>query len=203
VRLGLEGPASPAIAAAAEPALAAAGALALGYGVGGQVAVQLFAPAAQADALWRALLEAGRERGLVEGDLETLEILRIEAGTPRLGRELGEEVLPQEAGLDHAVSTTKGCYTGQEVMARIRTYGQVKHRLVGLRVEADAPPAPGTPLEVEGARVGEVTSAALSPHAGAIALGYLRRPHDEPGTRVRAGGASAQVARLPFVEASG
>jgi folate-binding protein YgfZ len=201
-RLALEGPASPAIADAAQDDLAAAKALVLAYGVSGEAARQVFAPAAEAERLYQALLRAGRPHGLVEAGAEALEILRIESGTPRQGRELSEEVLPQEAGLDAAICTSKGCYTGQEVVARVRTYGQVKHRLVGLRVEGGDPPAPGTALEVDGARVGEVTSAALSPQAGAIALGYVRRPHDEPDTILRGGSARVRVARLPLVEPS-
>jgi len=201
-RLALEGPAAPEIARAARPALAAADAAAAGYAFGGGPGVQLFVPPEGRDAALAALREAGASRGLVEGEPAALEILRVEAGVPRLGAELGEDVLPPEAGLDAAISTTKGCYTGQEVMARIRSRGQVKHRLVGLRLEpghGSALPEPEAAIEAGGRRVGEVTSAVLSPSEGPIALGFVRRPHDAPDTPVRVAGRAARVATLPFV----
>jgi len=200
VRMGLEGPAAPDVRARAWPALAERGVVSAEYGWSGERAWQLFVPAAAAEAVRADLLEAGEAHGLVEAGLEALEILRIESGTPRLGAELGEEVLPPEARLDHAVSTTKGCYTGQEVIARIRSRGQVKHLLVGLAFPGGTPPAPGDPIEAGGRRIGEVTSAARSPRAGAIALGFVSRPHDAPGTEVRVAGRAAVVAALPFVE---
>jgi folate-binding protein YgfZ len=198
-RLGLEGPAAGAVATAARAALDAAGAVAAEYGWSGEPAVQLFVPVEACEPVLAALRAGAAGLGLVEADLEALEILRVESGTPRLGAELGEDVLPPEARLDAAVSTTKGCYTGQEVVARIRSRGQVKHLLVGLRFEGDEPPTPGTPIEVDGKRVGEVTSAAHSPQAGAIALGFVTRPHDAPGSEVRVAGRPARVASLPFV----
>ena len=200
VRMGLEGPAAPDVRARAWPELAERGVLTAEYGWSGERAWQLFVPAAAAQPVHSALLRAGEAHGLVEAGPEVLEILRVEAGRPRLGAELGEEVLPPEARLDHAVSTTKGCYTGQEVLARIRSRGQVKHLLVGLAFATGAPPAPGDPIEAGGRRIGEVTSAARSPRAGAIALGFVTRPHDAPGTQVRVAGREAVVAALPFVE---
>ncbi len=198
-RLAVEGPAAPEVVAAAAGPLADAGAVVVDYGWSGAPARQLFVPASQASAAADALLAAGRDRGLVEGDLAALEILRIEAGVPRLGAELDEEVLPPEARLDDAVSDSKGCYTGQEVIARIRSRGQVKHLLVGLRFDTGEPPEPGEPVEADERRIGEVTSAARSPDAGVIALGFVTRPHADPETRVRVGGREARVAALPFV----
>jgi folate-binding protein YgfZ len=145
------------------------------------------------------LLAAGSRHGLVASDEAVLECLRIEAGVPRLGRELDESVLPDEARLDRAVSTTKGCYTGQEVVARMRSRGRVSHLLVGLRCPGQEPPAPRAVVEdAGGRRVGEVTSSVLSPRFGAIALAYVRRPCDAPGTRLRVSGGSVEVAGLPF-----
>jgi aminomethyltransferase len=198
-RLGLEGPATPRIAAAAGTALADTGAVQAAFGWSGEPALQLFVPAAAAEELIAALRAAGAAHGLVEADADALELLRIEAGIPRFGAELDEEVLPPEARLDAAVSTTKGCYTGQEVIARIRSRGQVKHLLVGLRFEDGEPPAPETPIEADGRRVGEITSAARSPQAGVIALGFVTRPHDAPGSELRVAGRPARVAELPFV----
>jgi len=160
---------------------------------------QLFVPAGRGQDVSAALLAVGAPHGLVASSEEVLERLRIEAGVPRLGRELDESVLPDEARLERAVSTTKGCYTGQEVVARMRSRGRVSHLLVGLHCGGGSLPAPRAPLEdLEGKRVGEVTSAVLSPRFGAIALAYVRRPWDAPGTRLRVGGGSVEVASLPF-----
>jgi len=201
-RLGLEGPEADAILEATRPALHAAGAVTARFGWSGERSVQLFVPAAAFESVRSSLSEAGRERSLVDADAETLEVLRIESGTPRQGAELDEEVLPPEARLDDCISATKGCYTGQEVIARIASRGQVKHLLVGLRLEASELPPPGTPIQVDGRRVGEVTSAAHSNPAGAIAMGYVQRPHDLPDTAVDVGGRAARVAALPFVTGS-
>ena len=110
--------------------------------------------------------------------------------------------MPDEAGLEHAVSTTKGCYTGQEVVARMRSRGRISHRLVGLRGDAMQPLPVGAEVLAGGRRIGEVTSATLSPTAGSIALAYLRVPHDTEGTDVEVEGDRARVAPLPFVPSS-
>jgi folate-binding protein YgfZ len=166
------------------------------FSLAGGAGFQLLAPAASQGVVGRALLEIGAGRGLVPGEAGELERLRIEAGVPWLGEDLDETVLPDEARLEAAVSTTKGCYTGQEVVARMRSRGRVSHLLVGLRCRA--PVAPGTGIEHEGRSIGEVTSAALSPQLGPIALGFVRVPHDAPGTDVDVGGVAARVAGLPF-----
>jgi folate-binding Fe-S cluster repair protein YgfZ len=106
-------------------------------------------------------------------------------------------VLPAEARLEHAVSFSKGCYVGQEIVARVRTRGSVNHLLVGLRFEGEAPPAPGTELRAAGRRVGEVTSVARSDVLGAIGLGFVRREHALPGTGLDADGTPAQIRALP------
>ncbi len=198
VRFAVEGPAAREVAEAARDALDEAGVVAFAFGLSGGPGVQLFVPAEARETVRSALLEAGAGHGLVEADDATLEVLRVEEGEPRLGAELDEEVLPPEARLDSIVSTTKGCYTGQEVIARIASRGQVKHLLVGLTLEGDALPSPGDAIEVDGRAVGEVTSAVRSPAAGAIALGFVKRPHESSGTAVRAGGLAATVVDLPF-----
>ena len=135
----------------------------------------------------------------MEAGEDVLELLRIEAGCPRLGAELDEDVLPAEAHLtERAVSFTKGCYTGQEIVARIESRGRVNHLLVGLAFEAETP-ALGAPLREGERQVGEVTSVCVSPQCGAIGLGYVRRALAEPGTRLECEGGSVQVAALPFV----
>lgn len=162
--------------------------------------LQLFAPPDRRESLVAALHRAGKPCGLVDGDAALLELLRIEAGTPWLGSELDESVLPAEVRLDRAVSDTKGCYTGQEVVARMRSRDRVRSLLVGLCLEGGDLPEPGAKIEVDGRPVGELTSAVRSPRFGAIALGFVRREHAEPGTRVRVAGADAQVSSLPFDE---
>ncbi len=172
------------------------------YAFTGGPGLQLFVPAASAEAVRAALLAAGAE----PGDESLFERLRIEAGTPWLGRELDESVLPAEARLDSAISTTKGCYTGQEVVARLRSRDRRNHLLVGLRFAGDAPPAPGSKLVPGGAgdsakAVGEVTSTVASPAFGAIGLAFVRSEHAEAGTELETQGAAATVAALPFADA--
>jgi folate-binding protein YgfZ len=129
-----------------------------------------------AEALMNLLNERGRPLGLVELDSPTFEALRIEAGTPINGREVTPENLPQEVGRDaRAISFTKGCYLGQETVARLDALGHVNKILKGLRIEGPTVPPPGTALELEGKPVGTITSSAFSPGwGGPIALGYLR-----------------------------
>jgi aminomethyltransferase len=147
-----------------------------------------------------ALAAAAKGEMLVHGSFEALEILRVEAGLPALGSELDEEVLPPEARLERAISTSKGCYVGQEIVARLRARGQVNHLLVGLRLESPLLPDVGTKLSVDGRTTGELTSVVLSPSEGPIALGYVRREHAEVGTQIEIAGQRARIAALPFVE---
>ena len=135
---------------------------------------------------------------------DALEALRIEAGIPRYGPDLGEDTLPLEAGLFSALSFNKGCYLGQEIVERARSRGHVNWKLVGLFVDAPAPPASGETLfsadEKNAKQLGEITSAAFSPTLGRmLALAYVRREVSHPGTKlVLASGAPAEVRELPF-----
>ena len=125
---------------------------------------------------------------------------RIEAGTPRYGVDMGEDRLPIEAGINDAVSFDKGCYLGQEVIARATNLGHINRRLVGLVVDGD-PPAAGTKLSSPSKPdAGWITSAARSRRLGkTIALGYVHRTLWDPGTVLDlADGAHATVAALPF-----
>ena len=132
--------------------------------------------------------------------------LRIEAGTPLFGVDMTTDTIPLEAGIEsRAISMTKGCYVGQEVIIRIlhRGHGRVVRRLVGLVIDASDPPIAGTPIFAGSQEVGSVTSAAWSPALGqSIALGYVHRDSGEPGTDVRIGsadGANARVQHPPLV----
>jgi folate-binding protein YgfZ len=206
-RLAAEGPRAAALLAAAGADLAGLARdawreLRLGgvtltvasFGFTGLPGFQLFVPAAGADTVAAALLGAG----IAPASADTLECLRIAAGVPWLGRELDESVLPAEARLDAAISTTKGCYTGQEVVTRMRSRGRVGHLLVGLRFEGDALPARGAKIEGATGALGQVTSAVRSPELGAIGLGFVRAEDATPGASVRVDGAPARLAELPF-----
>jgi folate-binding protein YgfZ len=112
--------------------------------------------------------------------------VRIENGKPRYGDDIRETSLPQETQQMHAVSFSKGCYLGQEIVERIRAQGRVNRKLVrdGGR-ETSEPLAPGAKLTAQGAEAGEVTSSVFSPRAGkVVALAYVRSQFAEPGNRV-------------------
>ena len=158
-------------------------------GVGG-----LIVPAAQADALVSGLAA----RGVIALSADAYDVLRIEAGRPGPAQELTGDYTPLEANLDRAISGTKGCYSGQEVIARQITYDKVARRLVGLRLAE--PVTVGAAVMVEGRTVGTITSAAVSPRLGAIALAMVRRPHFEPQTNVIVGddGVPGDIVALPF-----
>ncbi len=132
---------------------------------------------------------------------EAAEVLRVEAGLPRQGSELTGEQFPQEARLDDAISYDKGCYLGQETVARIHYRGNVNRLLAGLRFRE--PVARGASLFAQEREVGEVTSVAESPRLGPIGLGYVRRELAAAGTELTVrtdGGESlaAEVSDLPF-----
>jgi folate-binding protein YgfZ len=159
----------------------------------------LFVEVRVAAALREALLAAGAPMV----DAAVTEIVRVESGRPRFGLDMDEHTIPLEAGIeDRAISFTKGCYVGQEVIVRVlhRGGGRVARRLVGLTLDRDAPP--GTPVLVDDRETGRLTSVVRSPGLGrVIALGYVGRDLAEPGTRVDlGGGGSAVVTALPFVQ---
>ncbi len=148
------------------------------------------------------LTAALRAAGGVGVDDEVVEITRIEAGRPRFGVDMTGDTIPLEAGIeDRAISRTKGCYVGQEIIIRVldRGHGRVARRLVGLRLSSPAPPARGEVIRAGEREIGQVTSAARSPAAGVIALGYVHRDFTEPGTSLVVAGSEATVAATPFV----
>jgi len=168
------------------------------YGWSGELGFQLFVPAGGGEAVASQLEAAGSAPTSIQMGEETLEILRIEAGIPRFGAEIDETTLPAEARLAHAVARSKGCYVGQEVVARMEAAGRVSHLLVGLALEEGALPAPGAEIRAAGERVGEVTSCCRSSCAGAIALGYVRAAHSAAGTELHVASRPARVHALPF-----
>jgi aminomethyltransferase len=151
-----------------------------------------------------ALQRAVEASGLPLADDGTYNVLRVEAGLPVAGLELTEEFNPWEAGLDAAISLHKGCYNGQEVVARLNTYGKVKQRLCGLKLQTPLPLGARAALQSEGKNAGVLTSSALSPRLGAIGLGYVRNAFLSPGTALQieheGRAQTATVAELPFTE---
>ena len=127
---------------------------------------------------------------------EAAECVRIEAGRPRLGYDMDAETMPQEAGInERAVSFTKGCYVGQETVARLHYKGKPNRHLRGLRLAE--PAERGTDILLGDKAVGRLGSTCVSPRLGPIALALLRR-EAAPGDTVTVGGATAEVVGLPF-----
>jgi folate-binding protein YgfZ len=140
----------------------------------------------------RAALQAA---GAVTGDRAGLEASRVAAGLARAAVDAGPGVLPQEAGLDEALSTRKGCYLGQEIMARIEARGRLKRSLTILALgdrDGDGPPADARAVLADGRRVGRLGTVALHPEAGLLALAVLRGDL-EGDAPLRAAGRVARV----------
>jgi folate-binding protein YgfZ len=165
----------------------------------GEPGFDLFVDLAQAGALKTALLAAG----VVELDEATAEAVRVESGMPLFGRDMDEETIPLEAGIEsRAISFTKGCYVGQEVIIRVlhRGHGRVARKLAGLTFDGDQAPGGGATIRVGDREIGHVTSSTASPALKRpIAFAYLHRDFLEPGTKVAVGDLSATVTALPFV----
>jgi folate-binding protein YgfZ len=165
----------------------------------GAEAYTLWVPASIAGHLMEDLLALP---GVVPVGFEALEVLRTEAGIARFGRDFGPENFPQETGAeDESVSYTKGCYLGQEVVARIHYRGGVQKTLRGLDFGAGSAPAPGTALLFEGRESGTATTVVNSVALGwPIGLAILHRRAAEPGTRLEtSAGETVEVRELPFV----
>jgi tRNA-modifying protein YgfZ len=138
--------------------------------------------------------------GFVVAGPQAFEASRIETGMPHYGVDFNEENLPQEVGRDReAISFTKGCYLGQETVARIDALGHVNQRIAGVRFFSSDVPASGTKLTLHSKEVGVVTSAALSPKLGApLALSMVRREANSPGTRLESAAGECEVVALPL-----
>lgn len=143
--------------------------------------------------------------GAVAADPAAVEAARVEAGYPVFGVDMTDDTIPLEAGIeDRAISFTKGCYVGQEMIIRVlhRGHGRVARKLVGLRIGDGDTPSRGSKILAAGREVGAVTSAAHSPRLGSIAMGYVHRDFTEPGTHVEiegpAGRIAAAVSRFPL-----
>ncbi|MDB9494797.1 folate-binding protein [Spirulina major CS-329] len=152
----------------------------------------LWVPVAQAADLWDQLTAAG---AVPMGD-RLWQTLRIRQGRPQPGTELTDDYNPLEAGLWRAVSFTKGCYIGQETIARLNTYQGVKQRL--WQINLPGPVAAETPILVAGAKVGRVTSA-IATEGGAIALGYVRTKAGGAGLTVQIGDLTGELVPAPYL----
>ena len=193
--LGVEGPGARAAALALGLAVPAAGRLErasfageslplVGGGSLGEEGLRVIAS--------RAFLPRLREAlALPELSLEAIEVLRIEAAIPELGSDVTPRNFPQEARLERAFSLSKGCYVGQEIVARIASRGAVNRLLVKLRTRELV--APGAEIRVADTAVGQITSSALSSVSGPIALGYVKVAEARPGVEVSIGSVAGEI----------
>ncbi len=162
--------------------------------IGTREGIDLLLPLAERDRVLGVLAEAGG----VEVSPEAAEIVRVEAGVPRFGAEMDTATMPAEAGIvEEAVSFTKGCYIGQETVARLHYKGKPNRHLRGLRLSGAA--APGASLRLGEKQVGTLGGSVVSPALGPIGLAIVRR-EAEPGTEIAVGedGVTAEVVALPF-----
>ncbi len=145
----------------------------------GPMGFRVFVPVAELAALIEKLAAAG----IPEADPEAARTVRLENGRPRYGDDITERYLTQETQQMHAVSFTKGCYLGQEIVERVRSRAQVHRHLMPVRIQSTAPPAAGTKLKSDGKDAAEITSAAYSPALGeVVALAYVRTDYQAPKT---------------------
>ena len=167
---------------------------------GGVAAAEFVGERGQLTALWEVLLEAARKQGGGPAGYTALSGRRLELGVPWFGYDFGEKQIPHEAGLENShISYTKGCYTGQEIVERVRSRGHVNRRRVGLLFSGDAVPGAGAALTLEGKEAGNVTRAARIWYpARVIGMGYVRKEAEAPGTALQWAGGTATVVRLPL-----
>ena len=164
--------------------------------------VELILSDANSDGLKKAILEEGNSLGVAEISREAHNILRLEAGIPWYGRDMDESRNPMEARLETAISLTKGCYLGQEVVSKATHIGGVSNLLMGLRLDGSAVPAEDAEiLSDDGTRIGAITSAVFSPRFECpIALGYLKSKFALPGEFCQVESASGETTRAEIVE---
>lgn len=158
--------------------------------------------------LWESLIAQGEEFNAKPVGLDAFKTLRIEAGIPRFGVDMNENTIPIEAGLWNALSFEKGCYVGQEVIARIKWRGHVNWHLTGLKIDGDNIPKEDSKIMRGERKIGYITSSAFSPKLNQIiAMGYIRREFNNPGAQVTIKTesnktVSAEVSEIPFYNRS-
>jgi len=161
----------------------------------GDIGAEFIAGRQYLPSLWGMLLAGVRAHGGEPIGMAALNTLRLEAGVPWFPADFNDGMIPHEAVLENThISFNKGCYTGQEIVERVRTRGHVNRKRVGLKFSTVAPPPPGTKLRAGGAEIGFVSSASFSPDANpAIGMGYVRREQFTPGSVVEFDGGTAEV----------
>lgn len=166
----------------------------------GRPGVEFIAAREHLPALWQMLAAAVHKAGGGPVGYEALNSLRLEAGIPWFGYDFDDKTIPHEAGLELShVNYSKGCYTGQEIVERVRARGHVNRRRTALRFSSAQPPASGTPLSADGKEIGVVSSAGLSPLLGCpIGFAYVRREHQASGSTLQFAGGNAEVIELPL-----
>lgn len=147
-------------------------------------------------AVWAETWGRAQDAGAVAADAEVVEVLRVEAGLPAAGREISEDYIPLEAGLWNAVSFSKGCYTGQEIIARMESRGKLAKQMVGVRL----PEGVEAGRQFSGGEVvsGVITSVAHSPRFGDIGLAFIKPANVPAGAPVPLNGGVVTIASLPF-----
>ena len=174
----------------------------------GEVGYNLCVASESIEWLWDTILTKGRAFGAEPVGLTALNSLRIEAGIPRYGAELGDSVFPGEAELERAISFEKGCYIGQEIVARMKYRGHPNRLLRGFEITSDTPPQSGDRLFDGDKEIGWLTSAVVSPTLGrTIGMGYIRVAFTDEGSQVKIETAdsrvNATVRVLPFYQCEG
>lgn len=160
----------------------------------------IIAPTEQAAIVWTAIMEVGKAHGLQAAGSLTYNALRIRAGRPGVGRELSQEYIPLEAGLWDEVSFNKGCYTGQEIIARMESRGKLAKAMVQLELgQMVNSPAP---LYVDGKSIGTLTSSVETPNGERVGIGFVKLDFAEPNQVLTAGeqGITAQVISIAGVQ---
>ena len=162
---------------------------------GGVSGAEFLAKRGEIEALWKVVVEAARRHGGGPAGYAALNVVRLEQRIPWFGYDFGEKQIPHEAGLqDSHISYTKGCYTGQEIVERVRSRGQVNRVRVSLRIEGAEAAAPNAGLLAEGKEVGFVTRTGFSPGMNTrIGMGYVRREKAGVGTEMEVAGGTATV----------
>ena len=167
---------------------------------GKDASAELLGYGKDAPVLWETLCELAKKHGGGPAGYKALNSVRLEQGIPWFGYDFGETQIPHEAGLQNShISYTKGCYTGQEIVERVRSRGQVNRVRVSVKFEGGQEPPVNTPLLSEGKEVGHLTRVGFSPALGAnIGTGYARREVSLPGTNLDVGGGRALVISTPI-----
>jgi len=167
---------------------------------GGTAGAEFVVERDRAEAVWNILEAATREHGGGPAGYSALNSLRLEYGVPWFGYDFGEKQIPHEAGLqDSHISYTKGCYTGQEIVERVRSRGQVNRIRVSLKFDSPSAPTANSPLSSEGKELGNVTRAAFSPRLKTfIGMAYVRREKAAPGTVFELPDGKATVITTPL-----